>query len=1016
MRAKIVTILAILLLAVMSISFGIAFAADRSGEDAGDALEVVSVGWAGNAEDAKHTGFSGIDAADMGFQIWFSEPIRSGNTTHLLRVGLSEEITSAVLDYVMINDKTMGELFEEIKAANGEAADVDDILQIHVQGESNNLQFSIRKDNTQVGDGKYASLDACFFYLDATSKRPTEQNTVTVKAGFTAMDKTVAEDIRFVFLPDTGNGTWVVDNASAPAVNITSIYADDSKDNEVSITINFDGPINRETVNHMARENEGTVIAVNGGGATGQAKLDNIKSNGLRNSVWNKIVINDVTILQWMEEAKVDPPAGGDTAGAVDVHVKGGADGNYMEIKIKNGFHSSIELTDGLRVGILEGFRSDLCVFQEDVVYTYTGGVWTREGVVRDQLAVVNVADGSNDDTYIIEVTFAQDINQESVLHMARENEGTVVAVNGGGAAGQAKLDNIKANGLRDSVWNKIRVGNMTVWEMMEAAKAGDAGDTTASVDLHLREPNFLTIEIKKNSVAMPDLAQDVQLTFLSGFQSDLVTAASDICYTQIDGVWYAEGEEPKEQVEVMLTSIVHKDSSDIEFTLTFDHPISSAAAIHMARADENTVSALNGAGVLATLKSGGLRDSVWNKVWIGDSTIKQLMDQALEIKDEVGVTGGGEDAIDVHIEGATVNSMRIVVKNIYQFIDFTKDFTITIGQGFHSDVAKVSADIVFTYSAAFNFWLAPGEQPPSFDAVELIGLDAPIMKSAAENRNVEFVLRFDEEIANRQHAYISMPADFVGTFVGSSGDYSATELESFTKYGVFDSMAKCILLNGKSVYDMMMDSGYEYTQRPNVAVVHAAQGSTGNNTLRLVIGGEYTEDGQIKPRPYQITDLNQNFVITVKAGLRTPLGQEVKEDISFIFDPVSQKWYEGDTVDAIPVYVTVTFMDGDTVLNTMSCQKGETVVAGIARKDGYTFAGWYTDAACTVAWDADAAVNEDITVYAKFTANQDGQDPGSDSGETEKGGCNSALFGGMAALAIGMITVAGALMKRRER
>ena len=72
----------------------------------------------------------------------------------------------------------------------------------------------------------------------------------------------------------------------------------------------------------MARELEATVIAVNGGGAVGAAKLDNIKANGLRESVWNKLVINGYTIWQLMQDAKIDAPEGGDVAGAVDVHVK----------------------------------------------------------------------------------------------------------------------------------------------------------------------------------------------------------------------------------------------------------------------------------------------------------------------------------------------------------------------------------------------------------------------------------------------------------------------------------------------------------------------------------------------------------------------------------------------------------------------------------------------------------------------------------------------------------------------
>ena len=45
--------------------------------------------------------------------------------------------------------------------------------------------------------------------------------------------------------------------------------------------------------------------------------------------------------------------------------------------------------------------------------------------------------------------------------------------------------------------------------------------------------------------------------------------------------------------------------------------------------------------------------------------------------------------------------------------------------------------------------------------------------------------------------------------------------------------------------------------------------------------------------------------------------------------------------------------------------------------KDGYTFAGWYKDSACTQAWDFETGIPGDMTLYAKWTAS-------GSSGETE--------------------------------
>ena len=36
--------------------------------------------------------------------------------------------------------------------------------------------------------------------------------------------------------------------------------------------------------------------------------------------------------------------------------------------------------------------------------------------------------------------------------------------------------------------------------------------------------------------------------------------------------------------------------------------------------------------------------------------------------------------------------------------------------------------------------------------------------------------------------------------------------------------------------------------------------------------------------------------------------------------------------------------------------------------KDGYTFAGWYKDAACTQGWSFSDAIDGDMTLYAKWT------------------------------------------------
>lgn len=74
-----------------------------------------------------------------------------------------------------------------------------------------------------------------------------------------------------------------------------------------------------------------------------------------------------------------------------------------------------------------------------------------------------------------------------------------------------------------------------------------------------------------------------------------------------------------------------------------------------------------------------------------------------------------------------------------------------------------------------------------------------------------------------------------------------------------------------------------------------------------------------------------------------------------------------------------VLFNDGSRTLSVVTdlssgdkLTKPETPV-----KDGYTFAGWYKDSACTQGWDFETGISGDMTLYAKWTA-------AGSSGETE--------------------------------
>ena len=64
--------------------------------------------------------------------------------------------------------------------------------------------------------------------------------------------------------------------------------------------------------------------------------------------------------------------------------------------------------------------------------------------------------------------------------------------------------------------------------------------------------------------------------------------------------------------------------------------------------------------------------------------------------------------------------------------------------------------------------------------------------------------------------------------------------------------------------------------------------------------------------------------------------------------------------------------------------------------REGYTFAGWYTDAACTKAYDFATAVTSDMTLYAKWTKNEaSSSDTDNTGGKKDNAGTQSASQGG---------------------
>lgn len=97
---------------------------------------------------------------------------------------------------------------------------------------------------------------------------------------------------------------------------------------------------------------------------------------------------------------------------------------------------------------------------------------------------------------------------------------------------------------------------------------------------------------------------------------------------------------------------------------------------------------------------------------------------------------------------------------------------------------------------------------------------------------------------------------------------------------------------------------------------------------------------------------------------------------------------------------------DGSTVKEQKVCEGGKFYKPSNPKKEGYKFIGWYTDEKLTEVYDFDETVTKNITLYAKWEANQDGS----------KGGCGSELGGISIITAFACIAVVGVVIFKKKK
>ncbi len=122
-----------------------------------------------------------------------------------------------------------------------------------------------------------------------------------------------------------------------------------------------------------------------------------------------------------------------------------------------------------------------------------------------------------------------------------------------------------------------------------------------------------------------------------------------------------------------------------------------------------------------------------------------------------------------------------------------------------------------------------------------------------------------------------------------------------------------------------------------------------------------------------------------------------------------------------------VTFDAGDQISEVMVDYDHKITKPDDPTKDGYKFGGWYTDQACTTAWDFDEdTVTKDLTLYAKWTKvdgnggsgsdnNGSGSSDADDSDSSSKTGDDTNVLGLLAILTLAGAGAGTVFIRRRH-
>ncbi|MGI5824800.1 MAG: S-layer homology domain-containing protein [Bacillota bacterium] len=244
---------------------------------------------------------------------------------------------------------------------------------------------------------------------------------------------------------------------------------------------------------------------------------------------------------------------------------------------------------------------------------------------------------------------------------------------------------------------------------------------------------------------------------------------------------------------------------------------------------------------------------------------------------------------------------------------------------------------------------------------------------------------------------------------------YTEADFESLglktQKYSYIDNLPSVVIAEAKGVYitDILDDMNISYTENSLSNIKFTATDGGTRNIKYADLSGYYYPDLAKAGYDFsggEFNSDNQSAVVASKKEVKAMLAVECdwrrvesgktfgsspagdKDDIVFRYMPVANESIFGSSkstasdslkyIERMDITINsagnttgciVTFMDGDEKLSAVSVASGGTVnKPADPVKDWYVFRGWYSDKACTKAFDFSQKITGDTKIYAGWT------------------------------------------------